>query len=1691
MMHYNVPKTKKDAYLKEVARNKDKRNSASRQMIEEILYTDDDYRHMLYYWKEQVEKRLSEKKSWKLSDIFPEEVYPALDVLIGEKFRKDFLAICERVVKYPYTEGYYRKMIRSTDYRHYFSRITQRILPHFITCRIMNYDIYSMAHAEFEDDVRQELAEHYSLEIDRGNEKIIETIKEMLLSENNTSLLTYYVVQSIFMSENEELLTLLEKLLLAAKLQEGVRQVICENMDSGRQENFVRFFDVVYENNLMRFSSVKRAIATFTGLGEGFGERITKKELELIHGLNHGELSAEELIVSEDNVVASLGLWKKGSEDITHLIEAMEEILENGKRHSRLMVSYYLSFLSDGASLSQIAKKVILEECFEEHHFNQDNGLEFMACYHPFLFSGIAYYRRDDISKYAEEIGKHFSSQKEAEQIFACLERALLSMKKKDEVFSPCIFPWYSSSISKYRLARSMALCTLYLQGEYLDRMTGYMKFLEWDMTEFLSALYKKPATQKQKDMLITLLGDRNVSTKPVYEIIRDNQLASEYVEVLEGYFRLKTPEIRQAVIALMGSFEDKQLKASIEKLLAQKDVQKRLGGLDLLLKCKKEKRLSTKEIKKFTKQMTKVTTAEQVIIDTLLAEDVLLANDLYDANYQPDLPLTLTEEIDTKKLLKKTSKELYAILKKLNDLVIANGNYEYKNAYGTELLLRDSFASMEKRNYYDEDKLEYYPLAELWSDFYDKEIGDFWTLYQLHTMIDWEIEEKDDLDALLEELELDEKKEATGEDRKEALEQALAAQLETMFGQDFSALGQKLKNEPLDYCGERYNENHVFRILNMLYEREKKEHRSELLSLAKTVFSAIMEKYEIRDLALIEETWSKEKYYELIIDEISMLQELMLILDFAENDKDFREIFSFKYHLEREMLSLSKETEIKYEGTYLNFSELVYAIRSEILAPDAFYQKIFTHVKQRVRDSVRTISSYLTGKLPDVNVRGYNPFLMTTENIDWLKENGRKALDYIISLELRRGDMPLPYSAAIHSIDRMEGMDKMIAVLKGMGNLKLDRNSWYWSAGDSKASTLSHLLKVSYPLEKDSAKELKKLLKDTDITEQRLTEVAMYSPQWIPILEEYLGWKGMASGCYYFHAHTSDADKKKEGLFAKYTPISIEDLQDGAFDIDWFKEAHKELGDNRFEMLYESAKYISDGAKHGRARKFADAVLGKFKVADTEKEISDKRNKDLLASYGLIPLAKDRKKDLLRRYRFLQKFLKESKQFGAQRRTSEAKAFQIALENLSRNAGYTDVTRLVWSMETELIDTMKDFFAPKEVEDISIWLQIDENGQSELHYEKAGKSLKSLPAKLKKNVYIETIKEAQKNLKEQYSRSKKMLEEAMEEATVFYAEEIQHLMEKNPVIAPLLKYLVFKSGEHLGYYQDMTLCSPVEKACSLKEDSPLVIAHALDLYRSGYWQDFQKDLFEKQIKQPFKQVFRELYIKTEDELGKYDSMRYAGHQIQPQKTIAVLKNRRWVIDGEEGLQKVYYKQNLIARIYALADWYSPADIEAPTLEWVQFFDRKSLKPICIDEVPDLLFTEVMRDVDLAVSVAHVGGVDPEASHSTIEMRKSIIAFNLPLFKLQNVSFTEKHALIKGTLAKYSIHLGSGIVHQKAGAVIHVLPVHGQHRGKIFLPFIDEDPKTAEIMSKVLLFAKDETIKDTSILEQIKGKKGK
>lgn len=542
----------------------------------------------------------------------------------------------------------------------------------------------------------------------------------------------------------------------------------------------------------------------------------------------------------------------------------------------------------------------------------------------------------------------------------------------------------------------------------------------------------------------------------------------------------------------------------------------------------------------------------------------------------------------------------------------------------------------------------------------------------------------------------------------------------------------------------------------------------------------------------------------------------------------------------------------------------------------------------------------------------------------------------------------------------------------------------------------------------------------------------------------------------------------------------------------------------------------------------------------------------------GILPI--ENEEQIKDRYMFLQKFKKESRQFGAQRRASEAAAVSTAMRNMAINAGYQDVTRLTLRMESLVVQGMTEYFQPHEVGEVTVWLEMEDGGKCAVICEKNGKQLKSVPAKIKKDEYVLALMDAKKQMAEQSRRTKAMLEDAMESQEEYTWAEIRGML-KNPVIHDMVAALVFKVAEPdgvkaeldntadsimsganelddsknvvLGFAaedgfntfvaasigdecdqpsggQKSVACENIKPAdnadivdtvsnstenksaekaglnlMNLSDDTKLTVAHPFHMYKTGKWHDIQKYVFDNKIVQPFKQVFRELYVKTEEEMNMEHSLRYAGNQIQPKKTLGCLKSRHWVADIEDGLQKVYYKENIVAQIYALADWFSPADIESPTLEWVVFSDRKTGKDMRIKDIPDIIFSEVMRDVDMAVSVAHAGGVDPETSHSTVEMRKAIAEFTMPLFRLTNVTFTKNHAVIEGKRANYTVHLGSGVVHQEAGPMINVLPVHSQRRGRIFLPFVDDDPKTSEVLTKILFFAEDNKIKDPYILEQI------
>lgn len=676
------------------------------------------------------------------------------------------------------------------------------------------------------------------------------------------------------------------------------------------------------------------------------------------------------------------------------------------------------------------------------------------------------------------------------------------------------------------------------------------------------------------------------------------------------------------------------------------------------------------------------------------------------------------------------------------------------------------------------------------------------------------------------------------------------------------------------------------------------------------------------------------------------------------------------------------------------------------------------------------------------------------------LEEVFNNSWDFIVDDVIHEGEEETPYRNAAHDICYIRGSHYFFKLLSNIHISDLERNkSWY--SEQSKYSAISNLLQVSFPYN-ENIDDFKNRISDYDIN--LLYAVCLYAPQWADTMENALGIDGFSEAVWWIAAHTKDdkwgipdsIKKYWEGEVKKRSNLSLEELKDGVADAIWF---HKVYQKDVWNKLYKYAKFSSSHAGHARAKLYIDAMLGKFNVGNIEQEITHKRNKDKVRAYALIPL----NGDIKRRYKFLKNFYIESKQFGSQRKASEKLAYEKALVNLAGNAGYADSTRMLWSLEDGSYEGLV-------LSHDSSFAKIVLNDKYSFSYEikKNDKSLKTFPKELRDLSGYKDFLTKRKELSKQASLIKYSLEDAMIKGIVFTGEELNNYKE-HKILSIFLSNLLFVDESHNIVFYD-----------EIKLDKKYRIAHPVDMFDS--WDIWQKEVFTRGMKQPFKQVFRELYILSSDETGTV-SMRYSGHQVKQNIATSLLRSRGWTVTYEGEVFKRF--DDVIVNVVFKKMYFTPGEIESPVIDGIFFMgrDRKILDLSVIDKI---LFSEVMRDLDLVVSVAHEGGVEPEVHTSTIEMRKALVRESINLLGLNNVSLKDNFCLIDGGLGKYSIHLGSGIVRKRPGSVVFVVPIHSQQRGKIFLPFVDDDPKTADVMTKIFVLANDKDIKDPDILRELK-----
>jgi hypothetical protein len=1494
--------------------------------------------------------------------------------------------------------------------------------------------------------------------VNNGDEKLLNQLKDLLQNKAETGDISANIIQLALKSNRPDLWEDIKKLLIAAQRQEGLRQAIVNAIKYANIGAKIVLLQTILDNNFCRFASVLTAMQQYIilPLADGLASNETNIERLLtlaIRFLSEKAVYTEGSLLSENYVEIYMQLWALRQYDAKNFWLQCDNLMQSSDAQKRAIVSYSTIYIRPRGF--DFAKKYAETETDLAVRWNIFKNLE----------------NNPGNEKYEKTDGT-----------WAFFEKLIAEIPEAGLKNPSPKFSWEAYDFNPkwlfihwaYRVARATKRSADMLK--YQDRFDGDLRggiFSDHFREQFDLHNSGKPVStfepnEFDRNWILNAIQDKSATVYRAAFVLYSllTPTAAE-MPILLGLLSRKSDDIRKPILAILSKLNDDELKASITTLLASKKEEQRLAALDLLQQMKQQNRLMdfVADSAATHKVSKKADSKSELILQDILHE----TNVIYDEsngfgvyNSQSRTQIPVLEKPNSGFFIEKMYGEpmfglsmpmadLEVQIKKLDALFTANENYEYEvirydNSVEKVLISNQYFQTKKSFSYnpsYAEVMLVL-PLPDVWDgwfkaskltqlDLYLMGYGNYYPFRPDQIIPDWLI--------------------------------------------------NLVKNGTQSFAPAIFIENR----LGLKYP----QHCQNLIGYLQDTRAIEVETREIETDATL--------HYFASIPELSL-----------------HERFRFESYMQ-EPSSTWREAHKAYFANFEQWQMPAADGQKTVIetVPDAVFKKIWSCIHwyyRNLSDFYRGFDCCKEGALGRayelglVNKDEVYALILNTNLLSSLANEANistqnavkrypifqaflaEAVPHLLSIELKRGDSVTPVSGMVAKISTVRGLDNFVKIVKGLGNDSLIRGYGFdYFDGVDKSKQFSRLLKFCTPSVSDTYEGFKTALDDLKLNEKRLIQIALYAPQWLPWTAKYLNWKGLESAAWCLHAHAHNYfDLQKESELAKYTTVSAQDFQDGAVDIAWFKQAFADLGEKRWELVYEAAHYISVNQGYIRARVYADAILGKLTLADCKKRISDKRNKDNIVALGLIPLVQATSvADILDRYKFIQEFKKSGKDVGQQRQDSEKRVCELAMENLARNAGYPDPVRLTWAMETldvtELLKRANDV----NIDGTTIQLQVNALGKAEVSAIKAGKTLKDVPSALKKDPSVSELILIKNSLNAQYKRITKSLEEAMIRGDIFTLNEIENL-QLHPVIKPLLNSLVLISDDNkTGFYADKSLCDANGNSEKLTNKSQIKIAHCCDLHASGQWHLYQKQAFQQQLVQPFKQVFRELYVPNADELAAVGvSKRYEGYQIQPNQAGGLFKSRGWLANYYEGVQKVYHKERLVATIEAYADWFNPAS-GATEVHAIRFRQKNTNETVALKDVPKAIFSEIMRDLDLVVSVAHVGGVDIEASLSSIELRAVIVEETCVLFGLKNVKIEKNHVFIKGKKGDYTVHLGSGIAHKVPSVMLTISPVSTQERGRIFLPFVDEDPKTAEIVSKVLLLAKDEEILDPSVLRQL------
>jgi hypothetical protein len=439
------------------------------------------------------------------------------------------------------------------------------------------------------------------------------------------------------------------------------------------------------------------------------------------------------------------------------------------------------------------------------------------------------------------------------------------------------------------------------------------------------------------------------------------------------------------------------------------------------------------------------------------------------------------------------------------------------------------------------------------------------------------------------------------------------------------------------------------------------------------------------------------------------------------------------------------------------------------------------------------------------------------------------------------------------------------------------------------------------------------------------------------------------------------------------------------------------------------------------------------------------------------------------------------------------------------------------------------------------------------VHWSRAdGKPFKSAPAAVKQE-HAEDVKELQaaaKDAARMLAAQRERLDGLFLARRSWSFEAWRERYLDHPLVGTIARRLIWEiaTGERTiaGIWHDGRVVDPDDRVVEALGPGARLslwhpIGHAIDDVLA--WRGW---LERHGVRQPFKQAHREVYVLTDAErTTRVYSNRFAAHVLRQHQFHALCAARGWrnklrlMVDDtyppatralpEWGLRAECWIEGIGGDhrtdinesgvyLYVATDQVRFYPLGAPQRHahaggggysrmtgsgWPGAADE----PIPLDEVPPLVVSEILRDVDLFVGVASVGNepswfdggpdgrfVDYWQRYSfgelsaTAQTRKTVLERLIPRLKIApRCTFADRFLIVRGDLRTYKIHLGSGnILMEPNDQYLCIVPKQaaGTAGTRVFLPF-EGDSTLAIILSKALLLAEDTKVTDPTITRQI------